>query len=119
MQVYIDDELIGTYVDPDPVGTGDFVSFRSGNATMEVDDFTVYRSRYPSVDVHVGPTVGDDIRMENPNPNTSSGRVMSIIKDNRSEEHTSELQSRPHLVCRLLLEKKKNKKKNKKIKKHK
>src|SRR5690554_7591555 len=32
---------------------------------------------------------------------------------NRSEEHTSELQSRPHLVCRLLLEKKK---KNKKIK---
>src|SRR5690554_7503480 len=28
--------------------------------------------------------------------------------DGRSEEHTSELQSRPHLVCRLLLEKKKN-----------
>src|SRR5690554_7475732 len=28
---------------------------------------------------------------------------------NRSEEHTSELQSRPHLVCRLLLEKKKKK----------
>src|SRR5215208_7529807 len=27
---------------------------------------------------------------------------------NRSEEHTSELQSRGHLVCRLLLEKKKN-----------
>src|SRR2546422_6359458 len=27
----------------------------------------------------------------------------------RSEEHTSELQSRLHLVCRLLLEKKKNK----------
>src|SRR5690625_5515699 len=27
----------------------------------------------------------------------------------RSEEHTSELQSRGHLVCRLLLEKKKNK----------
>src|SRR5690554_6959353 len=27
--------------------------------------------------------------------------------ERRSEEHTSELQSRPHLVCRLLLEKKK------------
>src|SRR5436305_11856268 len=27
--------------------------------------------------------------------------------EERSEEHTSELQSRPHLVCRLLLEKKK------------
>src|SRR6266498_4594748 len=43
----------------------------------------------------------------------------------RSEEHTSELQSRPHLVCRLLLEKKKKttyrplyiKKKKKKIQK--
>src|SRR3989442_3104253 len=33
-------------------------------------------------------------------------RVKSHEK--RSEEHTSELQSRPHLVCRLLLEKKKN-----------
>src|SRR5690554_7536367 len=30
----------------------------------------------------------------------------------RSEEHTSELQSRPHLVCRLLLEKKKKKTKH-------
>src|SRR3989442_11860175 len=28
-------------------------------------------------------------------------------ESDRSEEHTSELQSRPHLVCRLLLEKKK------------
>src|SRR5690554_7245037 len=37
----------------------------------------------------------------------------------RSEEHTSELQSRPHLVCRLLLEKKKKKKINKKQKKKK
>src|SRR5690554_7045644 len=31
------------------------------------------------------------------------------IHSARSEEHTSELQSRPHLVCRLLLEKKKKK----------
>src|SRR5690554_4303346 len=38
----------------------------------------------------------------------------------RSEEHTSELQSRPHLVCRLLLEKKKkNKNYNKTNEKHK
>src|SRR5690606_41825426 len=32
--------------------------------------------------------------------------------DRRSEEHTSELQSRENLVCRLLLEKKKRKSKN-------
>src|SRR2546422_5539994 len=34
------------------------------------------------------------------------------ITAERSEEHTSELQSRLHLVCRLLLEKKKKKQKN-------
>src|SRR2546422_8210734 len=32
----------------------------------------------------------------------------AVRRDRRSEEHTSELQSRLHLVCRLLLEKKKN-----------
>src|SRR2546422_3770642 len=39
----------------------------------------------------------------------SLGRVFSLVipPPNRSEEHTSELQSRLHLVCRLLLEKKK------------
>src|SRR5690625_464643 len=39
------------------------------------------------------------------------GRVMNFGKSKRSEEHTSELQSRGHLVCRLLLEKKKKIKK--------
>src|SRR3989442_6429732 len=33
--------------------------------------------------------------------------VPDVSFGGRSEEHTSELQSRPHLVCRLLLEKKK------------
>src|SRR5690554_79271 len=36
----------------------------------------------------------------------SPGRLRDALAS-RSEEHTSELQSRPHLVCRLLLEKKK------------
>src|SRR5947199_4739897 len=36
------------------------------------------------------------------------GRVLWLFGDTRSEEHTSELQSLRHLVCRLLLEKKKN-----------
>src|SRR5947209_16782501 len=33
--------------------------------------------------------------------------VVSLVRDTRSEENTSELQSRQYLVCRLLLEKKK------------
>src|SRR3989442_11711041 len=35
--------------------------------------------------------------------------LLLVAEMARSEEHTSELQSRPHLVCRLLLEKKKKK----------
>src|SRR3989442_8521488 len=40
-----------------------------------------------------------------PCSNTDSAFPQTSFR--RSEEHTSELQSRPHLVCRLLLEKKK------------
>src|SRR3989442_8817944 len=46
------------------------------------------------------PTVITNERVAAPPPS-------SPAPEGRSEEHTSELQSRPHLVCRLLLEKKK------------
>src|SRR5437773_9793926 len=42
-------------------------------------------------------------------PGTPAGRSLSRQECLRSEEHTSELQSHHDLVCRLLLEKKKNK----------
>src|SRR2546425_8062638 len=42
---------------------------------------------------------------------TSTMTAVTVIPE-RSEEHTSELQSLAYLVCRLLLEKKKKKKKN-------
>src|SRR5690349_21925097 len=42
-----------------------------------------------------------------------SKMTLSLWLSSRSEEHTSELQSRRELVCRLLLEKKKKKKKQK------
>src|SRR2546421_3755453 len=37
-----------------------------------------------------------------------AGKLRALAASKRSEEHTSELQSRSDLVCRLLLEKKKN-----------
>src|SRR5258708_39967217 len=42
----------------------------------------------------------------------SSGAMKPVWPPSRSEEHTSELQSPDHLVCRLLLEKKKKKNKS-------
>src|SRR3989442_4065014 len=45
-------------------------------------------------------------RFLNPAKNRSGNRVYQRREiELRSEEHTSELQSRPHLVCRLLLDK--------------
>src|SRR5438309_4727432 len=49
-----------------------------------------------------------------PEQNARPGGDVEDIIGARSEEHTSELQSQFHLVCRLLLEKKKKKKKTQK-----
>src|SRR2546422_2368922 len=49
---------------------------------------------------------------------SNPGRPGRRKRNLRSEEHTSELQSRLHLVCRLLLEKKKKKKETGKSKKY-
>src|SRR2546428_9661417 len=43
----------------------------------------------------------------NPKPRRWGERPRASLQEQRSEEHTSELQSRSDLVCRLLLEKKK------------
>src|SRR5260221_4930060 len=42
-------------------------------------------------------------------------RYMQVLSNDRSEEHTSELQSHSDLVCRLLLEKKKTRNRHKNI----
>src|SRR5687768_18299050 len=42
-----------------------------------------------------------------PPPQPNANKIAVTTTNQRSEEHTSELQSRLHLVCRLLLEKKK------------
>src|SRR2546429_3592149 len=48
------------------------------------------------------------LRQQRPDPARSPySRRRPLVAAPRSEEHTSELQSRLHLVCRLLLEKKK------------
>ena len=47
-------------------------------------------------------------KFEEVTKNNKEARVQNIEIEFRSEEHTSELQSQAYLVCRLLLEKKKN-----------
>src|SRR3712207_8135098 len=47
------------------------------------------------------------LRWEGGRLTPEEGEMLFRLTSNRSEEHTSELQSRQYLVCRLLLEKKK------------
>src|SRR3712207_6901827 len=59
---------------------------------------------------HRGRQLGDD-RRAGPAVVVAAQEPEHQEEQARSEEHTSELQSRQYLVCRLLLEKKKNKRK--------
>src|SRR2546430_13304273 len=64
---------------------------------------TLFRSRLGHRDAVLGPhSLGLERRRE------VEDRLAVLDRDHRSEEHTSELQSQSNLVCRLLLEKKKN-----------
>src|SRR3989442_9821754 len=65
---------------------------------------TLFRSLDQVEAVHLAVVHSDD-RTQPVVTDVPGCQVWSVSK--RSEEHTSELQSRPHLVCRLLLEKKK------------
>src|SRR2546422_1436355 len=74
------------------------------------------RGREPAeaVELHVPEAVQIEVRRDSMGDGIAEERVVlqdrvviGEVRPGRSEEHTSELQSRLHLVCRLLLEKKK------------
>src|SRR3989449_6394970 len=85
--------------DRDPPSRVGRLSFVSGSVSFrpgDVDDWVAATVNYP---LHDGDHLWTD----------SDARAEITVGSTafRSEEHTSELQSRLHLVCRLLLEKKK------------
>src|SRR2546422_4729558 len=86
--------LFRSLVDVDP-GDGGRLEGRAAHAGP-LGDRSDHRLVRPAAVVFADEAVDPD-----------DGRVESAL---RSEEHTSELQSRLHLVCRLLLEKKKHNK---------
>src|SRR3989442_3052452 len=79
-----------------------FFFFFNDTATTEIYTLSLHDALPISVlvDRHFG---------RRDHPGLALGPGVELLHELRSEEHTSELQSRPHLVCRLLLEKKKKK----------
>src|SRR3712207_8223135 len=69
-------------------------------------------SRPSRVIPHLAMTNGRPVRIHLLNARLSAEHSFASTPERRSEEHTSELQSRQYLVCRLLLEKKKKQRKS-------
>src|SRR5690554_6548720 len=103
----------------DKISEGDILAeIETDKATMEFESF--YSGTLLHIGVQEGETAavdsvlaiigneGEDYKALLEGGKSDSSEEKSETKQEaRSEEHTSELQSRPHLVCRLLLEKKK------------
>src|SRR5205814_5618066 len=86
--------------------------FRSGDVINEASGGGIDRV-YSSTGFNLGPDI-ENLTLTGTGMTNAQGNTLSnVIIGNRSEEHTSELQSLRHLVCRLLLEKKKKNKNNK------
>ncbi|MBN2778123.1 MAG: N-acetylmuramoyl-L-alanine amidase [Bacteroidales bacterium] len=78
--VYLNDVLVGEYIDSEPFSSGDYVSFRSGNSNMSIDNFKVYRSRYPDVDISIGNSASD-VRYQSTAPGNEAATIYSIVHD--------------------------------------
>src|SRR5690554_2674395 len=100
MYVFMDEEYNQYEVEADSMG--DALNYLEEGMPVEV---VFYEGRAISVEL---PTIV--VReIEYTEPAVRGDTSGKVLKPARSEEHASELQSRPHLVCRLLLEKKKKK----------
>lgn len=78
IKTYVDNQLVSSWQDTNPHSSGNSVSLRSGGCVATYDNFKVYKSRGPSVNVSVGPT--NEVRYQADN-GTSSCMVHSIVQD--------------------------------------
>lgn len=90
MFVYRDGKLISTWIDETPLAAGNFVSFRSGNSEMEIDNFMVYRTRTTTTAITAG-SLSTDIRYENQNPSLFAGEIHSLVCDSAHNLSASDI----------------------------
>lgn len=82
-RLYINNQLVLSWKDPNPISTGSYISLRTGNATAEYNNFKVYRSRVinGSVLIRVGSGPSDDIQRQSDNPMHYVARIRSLVQD--------------------------------------
>ena len=81
MNAYKDNQLVSQWTDPNPFESGNSISLRTADCTVEYDDVKVYLSRGNNVTVSAGST-DCMIRYQSVNHTTEAGRVRTILIDN-------------------------------------
>ncbi len=81
IDVWVDDVMAGTWTDTTPLTSAGYVSFRSGNCTYTINDFSVYQSRSDNEMILVGSDSNDDIQQQSSSPSTEAGMVRSVVVD--------------------------------------
>lgn len=79
IQLYVDDVLEASWVDPSPYTSGNSVSFRTGDAAVQYNNLKVYHDRGTTETVTIG--TGNDAEFQNPDPLTPSAKIKSIVID--------------------------------------
>ncbi len=78
--VYRDNILLASYTYPNPLQQGKYISFRTGNATLEVDNIKVYHSRSDTMLITVGNEAYNDIQVQNFDTSYCA-KIKSIVVD--------------------------------------
>jgi spore germination protein YaaH len=79
VDVYVNNVFADSWTDPTPRTSGDYISFRSGNAIWQVDNIKIFKSRGNNIQISVGS--GADLPYENPNPATPAGKIKAFAID--------------------------------------
>lgn len=78
--VYLNNVLAGEWKDASPFSTGKYISFRSGNSKLNINNLRVYRTRFPQVTITTN-TPTAHITYENVNASTPAAKISSIVTD--------------------------------------
>ncbi|MBU1718147.1 MAG: hypothetical protein KKA07_03645, partial [Bacteroidetes bacterium] len=86
INVYLNDTLVSSWVDPLPFLSGQYISLRTGNSVTFYDDFNVYKSRDDNVPVTVGNYEMDKmVWQQNPTLEEPACRIFSLVVDNTDQ----------------------------------
>lgn len=81
IEVWVNNQIVARYTDPNPLQIGNAVSFRTGNALLQVSQIETYvgRTANTSLVLEVGPN--SELPHENISPSNPAGLAKSIISD--------------------------------------